>query len=311
MSKICTPSPPMRKRRVMKRTSIMETSRLEEKLDGIATLLKSATQGAPVGALNIPLESGSSSRGGVSEAAVVTDFSHHEHTYARQIPSVHDTGHCPTPIASPSSSSKSTLVNCQPPLLHPSLVPSPEDAELFLNKFRTDFAKHVPFIVISPSITSYQLCQERPILWVCVMTVACNNSTRQIALSNEVRAIFGREAFVKGTKSMDLLLGILVYATWYEAFLDRQPYSIKTRETMPANYFSCFRDLHHSMDRPIYVTLLQVALAILYELGLDKPAPNDQGLILANDMKGLRSLSRSPTMEERRVWFGCFLMISR
>jgi hypothetical protein len=164
--------------------------------------------------INIPLEFGPSSRNGVDDTAPAIDLSHHEHTYARQIPSVHDPGNFLTPIASSSSSSGSTLVNFQPPLLRLSLQPSPEDAELYLNKFRTDFAKHLPFIVISPSVTSYQLRQERPILWVCIMAVASSNSTQQIALSKEVRAIFGREALVERTKNIDLLLGILVYAIW-------------------------------------------------------------------------------------------------
>jgi hypothetical protein len=79
---------------------------------------------------------------------------------------------------------------------------------------------------------------------------------------------------------------------------------------MPANYSSRFRDQRHSMDRPIFVTLLQIAIAMIYELGLESPASNDLGLILTNDTKGFRQASRSPTMEERRAWFGCFLMSS-
>jgi len=100
------------------------------------------------------------------------------------------------------------------PLLHPALEPSPEDAESYLNKFRTNFVKHLPFIVISPSVTAHQLRQERPILWVCIMTVASSNSTQQIVLSKEVRGILGREAYVEGTRNMDLLLAVLVYAAW-------------------------------------------------------------------------------------------------
>jgi hypothetical protein len=46
------------------------------------------------------------------------------------------------------------------------------------------------------------------------MAAASNNSTQQIALSKEVRAILGREVFVEGTMNMDLLLGIFVYAAW-------------------------------------------------------------------------------------------------
>jgi len=223
MNKDCTPSPPMRKRRVMKKSSAMETSKLEQKLDGIVALLKSTTQAAPVvvntSTINIPLDFEPSICDGVEDATAAINLTHHEHTHARQIPSVYGPGHFFTPIASSttSSSSNSTLLkssNYQLSLLHPSLQPSPEDAELYLNKFRNDFAKHLPFIVISPSTTSNQLRQERPILWVCIMTVVCSNSTQQIALSKEVRAIFGQEALVGSTKSMDLFFGILVYAIW-------------------------------------------------------------------------------------------------
>ena len=63
-------------------------------------------------------------------------------------------------------------------------------------------------------MTSLERRRARPLLLVCIMAVASSKSTQQIALSKEARAIFGREAFVEGIKNMDLLLGILVYATW-------------------------------------------------------------------------------------------------
>jgi hypothetical protein len=74
-----------------------------------------------------------------------------------------------------------------------------------------------------------------------------------------------------------------------------------------------FRDLRHSFERPIFLSLVQLAIAILYELGLDKPPFKDPALILAYDLKGIKMpsrLSRSPTMEERRALLGCFLMSS-
>lgn len=164
----------------MKRPPAMETSKLEQKLDGIVTLLESATQGALVvmdtNTIDIPLEFRPSGHEGVCNTAAAIDLSQHEHTYAGQVPSLHDRGQFLTPIASPSFSSNPTLVNFQPLILHPSLQPSPEDCELYLNKFRTDFTKHLPFIVMSPSVTSDQLRQECPILWVSITTVVCSNS---------------------------------------------------------------------------------------------------------------------------------------
>ena len=218
MNKNCVPSPPMRKRRTMKRHAEAEASRLEHKLDRLVTLLKSSTQIAPILGktpnFNIPLKLGPSSQDGVGDVISDIDLSHHDHTRARNIAHTDSSRHCVSPFAADSSSSRSTLVLSQSPLLDPFLQPSLQDAELYLNRFRADFARHLPFNVISPSVTSFQLCQESPILWVCIMTVASNNSTQQIALSREARAIFGQEAFVRKTKNMDLLLAILVYITW-------------------------------------------------------------------------------------------------
>jgi hypothetical protein len=204
---------------MMKRPSTSETSKLEEKLDGIVTLLKSATQGtqaivnrAPVDTQPKGFEHPSPDDG--SDPTAANGPIRQGCAYNGLLPSV---ATYPDPHVTPaacSSSSEATLVNLQPQLLCPALQPSPEDADSYLTRFRTDFVKQLPFIVISPSMTSHQLRQELPILWVCIMAAASTNSTQQIALSKEVRAILGREAFVEGTRNMDLLLGILVYATW-------------------------------------------------------------------------------------------------
>ncbi|KAK9328779.1 hypothetical protein V1520DRAFT_345197 [Lipomyces starkeyi] len=289
MKKICQPSPPVRRPRTLKRPSAHETSKLEEKLDGLVTLLKSATQGAP-GILNTTLVNSSleglqpaSHETSSISAAISRDYQAHN----RPSPNgsgPHESIYTPTT----STFSKSTPLNSlnAQPVLHPGLEPSPEDAELYLNRFRNDFVKHFPFVIISPSVTAHELRQERPILWISIMTVASSHSTQQISLSNEVRGILAREAFVQGTRNMDLLLAILVYATWDRRF--------------------CF-------GRPLLISLIQLAIAILYDLGLDKPPSKDPALSLAFKLKGAGNppaLSRTPTMEERRVLLSCFLMTS-
>ncbi|KAK9350915.1 hypothetical protein V1523DRAFT_435885 [Lipomyces doorenjongii] len=289
MKKDCQPSPPVRKRRRVKRHSANKVEKLEEKLDGLVTLLKSATQGAPgifhATSVNSALDDlVPSSHGNTSGSAAAGSVGYRDYTFNRPLPTGRGLPNSAfTPAAS--SSSGSASINLKP-LLHPALEPSPEDAESYLNKFRTDFVKHLPFIVISPSVTAHQLRQESPILWLCIMTVASSRSTEQIVLSKEVREIFGREAYVEGTRNMDLLLAVLVYTTW---------------------------DRRYCLDKPLLTSLVQLAIAILYDLGLDKPPSKDPGVILAYDMKGARKPSRflrSPTLEERRALLGCFLMSS-
>jgi hypothetical protein len=217
MKKLCQPSPPMRRpaQRAWKKTSAHDTSKLEEKLDGLVTLLKSASQGVQ-GIANPPPESlVLPTHESAPDSIPSNGVGSGEHT--RTMPSSNVTGlsdyiHTPT-ISSSSNPTPASSLNLQS-LLDPALVPSPEEAELCLSRFRVDFLKHLPFIVVSPSTTARQLRLDSPILWISIMTVASKSSTQQILLSKELRWILAREAFVEGTRNMDLLLAILVYTIW-------------------------------------------------------------------------------------------------
>ncbi|KAF7953725.1 uncharacterized protein EAE97_001124 [Botrytis byssoidea] len=143
-----------------------------------------------------------------------------------------------------------------------------------------------PFINIPSSVTAHQLRQERPFLWVAIMTVASNNSKQQTIMSKEARTIFAKEAFVEGTRTMDLLLAILVYTVW-----DRYFYS----------------------EQSALINLIQLSISMLHNLGLDKPPPRDPAVMLAYDLKGSGKparLSRVPTNEERRALLGYYLLSS-
>lgn len=218
MGKICQPSPPVRKRRTANRVSESKTSKLEEKLDGIVKLLNStgriplempnSSPKSPSAEVSLPwnpeIASGSTAPG---------THSYQDNAYTRPLPIGRGMSESSYTPATSASSAASPPVFLQP-VLHQNLEPSQEEAEMHLNRFRTDFTNTFPFIVIPPSVTAHQLRQERPVLWVCIMTVASNDTAQQIRYSKEVRGIFGREVFIEGNRSMDLLLAILVYAVW-------------------------------------------------------------------------------------------------
>ena len=216
MNKDCQPSPPMRKRRTVSRRSSNKTSKLEEKVDGLVTLLKSATQGTPgiFNSISIdsPPEDISSSHKSTSGSSATDSVIYGDYTYSRTLPDGEGLPESEfTPAASTYSGSSSGSL---PPILGSTIEPCPEDAESYLGIFREHFIKHLPFIVISSSMTAYQLRQERPFLWTCIMAAASTNSTQQIRLSREVRGLLVREAYVEGTRNMDLLMAVLVYAVW-------------------------------------------------------------------------------------------------
>lgn len=207
----------MRKRRTVTRPYMNKTSKLEEKLNGIVTLLQSTTRGPPqdLDAVSIDSPSGVSDRPSRDNATISMETSStgfQGHSYGRESPGrAVIRGSAFTPAT---SSASETPFDQGRPILPPALELSLDDSELYLNIFRRDYAEHLPFIVIPPSITAYQLRPERPILWACIMAVASNKSTQQVKLSEEVRTIIGREAYVKGTRNLDLLLGVLVFASW-------------------------------------------------------------------------------------------------
>ena len=202
----------MRKRRAGSRHPASKVERLEEKLDGLVTLLRSSTSGTPaifnVTTGNSAVEEVVSLNQGKSSEATVRGCTSDQSQHIATI--LTDSAFIPTSSSCSSQSTSMTL----PPLLHPDLEPSLDDAESYLTRFRTDFVKHLPFIVIPPLTTAHQLRQERPFLWLSIMAVASTQSTQQKTLSKKVREVFGREAYLEGTRNIDLLLAVLTYATW-------------------------------------------------------------------------------------------------
>ncbi|MCJ1315563.1 hypothetical protein MMC15_000883, partial [Xylographa vitiligo] len=201
----------MRKRRTGLRHPASKVEKLEEKLDGLVTLLRSSNPGTP-GVFNVVtgnsvVEEVVSPNLGKSSGLTVGSYAYDRPQHIATV--LPDSAFIPLACSSSSGSASTNL----PPLLHPDLEPSLEDAESYLIRFRTDFVKRLPFIIIPPSTTAHQLRQERPFLWLSVMAVASTQSTQQIALSKKVREIFGREAYLEGTRNMDLLLAVLTYAT--------------------------------------------------------------------------------------------------
>ncbi|KAL2839096.1 hypothetical protein BJY01DRAFT_29115 [Aspergillus pseudoustus] len=258
LNKDCQPSPPVRKRRPRVERNTGKIDKLEERLDGLVVLLQSAVH-----------RSSSSSAGGDAAASG-----------ARPVVF--------PPAAAPIPSPPVTLPEVQ---AHQQFVPSSSlleptisEAELYLSRFRDFIVADLPFLIISPSLTAQQLRSERPLLWLSIMTVASTRPGQQNALSKEVKRVFGYEAYIKGTKSLDFLLAVLVYLAW---------------------------DRWYVIEKNTSTTLVYLAASIMYELALDKPAYQDAGVLMLHDLKGCRRPTRSqqpPQLDERRLVLGCYLL---
>jgi hypothetical protein len=276
----------MRKRRMAKRSQELKTSKLEEKLDGLVTFLKSAAQVGPgtISATNTASLIGFPSPSNVDGVipTAVTSATYQGYPYNNALPqdrNMHESSSAPISDSSGLTPARSQTVPC------PAVEYTLQNAEACLEKFRTAFLKHMPFLVIPPFITAHQLQKERPILWLSIITVTATSTMQQIKYTKEIRETFAREAYVEGTRNIDFLLAILVYITW---------------------------DRRQCLEIPISTSLVQLAIAIVYDLGLDRPS-KDAAFNLEYDPKGVGKpsrLSRHPTMEERRALLGCFLISS-
>ena len=299
MKKECVPSPPMRNRRNFARPANGRVEKLEEKLDGLYALLQTATP---------------------ASSTVVSSETSVEPSVARDMrPSTASTGHGDLGTSrdsfGPETALPSSTTNKTGSRLFESISatteipshmwpePSPVEAEAYLNIFRTVYLQYLPIVVIPSTLKASRLRQEKPILWLSIMAVTSTRSSQQVALSREVREMLVQQV-LEGARSMDLLLGVLIYAGW-SVFT---PYLLRCLQLIIA-----IRDRSYSTDKPIFTSLIQLAIAVLYDLGLGRPPVDDLSTSIVFAMKGTQEPTKSPEpdpLDGYRALLGCFLLSS-
>ncbi|KAL4908420.1 hypothetical protein BDW74DRAFT_175102 [Aspergillus multicolor] len=167
---------------------------------------------------------------------------------------------------------------------------SQETDDEILDAFRTHRLQFLPLIYIPITTTAGDLKREAPFLWRCISAVECKDTTRQAALCVGIRELAGKRLLLDCDRSLDLLQGILVYLAWI------------TFQSQPQKSSLC-----------VYA---QMAIALVFELGLNKPVPPDLNQTISNSniveqMPGLQaSISTMRTMNERRTVLSCFVLTS-
>ena len=231
------------------------TAALEEKLDGLVHLLRSQSQ----------------------------TKDHSVHGFALNEISDNRVFEPPTPTPSIGISAKGTPCAS---LCYP--LESDRECAEYLEAFRSVMIPMCPIVCLPPSLTVDEMKEQRPFLWLVIRAVCSKVSTRQKALGLEVRKEMGRLILIENSKTLDLLLGILVYVGWGQHFICK-------KSNMTA-------DLH-------------LGMAVAGDLGLTKPIYSDQVMLNYNDqgcpkapVGGASTKPRS--MEERRSLIGLFYLSS-
>lgn len=302
LNKHCEMPKSARKRKSPNKVSPTDSVRLERRLDDLYSLVetvvqsKDATLESSSARANLHLQSpdysGPYSRNVAApednESARVADPSLPGHQTVTPVP-LHGT--VPTEPQSPSSRIPSTL------------EPTECEAEELLGFFRKDMLGYMPFATIPFLQSAGELRQKCPFLWLCIMAITTKSSAKQTALSRAVRTSLGELMLVEGQRSLDLLYSIMICVTWY---------GIRSISCGLAHNGS--RGQYYMYNKPILTNLVQLAIAQLVELGVNKAVPKDMPhLLLEYNAQGCAEKYCQPQerrIEERRVVLGCFLVTS-
>jgi hypothetical protein len=169
--------------------------------------------------------------------------------------------------------------------------PLESDAELkdYLDTYRTKMVPYFPIVCIGPNVTVEEMRKERPFLFLVIRAICSKNWERQIALVLQIKNGLGREMLIEGTRSLDLFLGVLVFAAWCHI---------------------------HICKRPIATTVIQLATSLAFDLGLTRPLPGQPAQVMLNytaqgcPKPPINNMGVARTMEERRAAIGLYLVSS-
>jgi hypothetical protein len=208
LGKDCQPSASVRKRNVDKGSG-SKASRLEEKVDDLVSLLRPQA---------VEKQSQSTGSGTLSQFAS-SDLDHLLSPASSSVPPadiVIDTttgfARFATPTPAPSSIHGLTV---SPLASYVSLYDIPDaTAEEQLDTFRRVFLPLFAFVHIPNSTSASNLRQQKPFLWLVIMSLTTKSAGQQIIIGDTIRRIVSQQALAEQEKSMDLLLGILCYIAW-------------------------------------------------------------------------------------------------
>lgn len=226
----------------MKKTTAAKTAELEQKLDGLVSLLTAATQGqnAPsstlsdtTATLDPKYDVQNSTYQGDSNVYSLNPPARGLEAVDVKLPdnSPYSLGSIPVdpPLPGPPKQplrklicdtssdycGSSSIPSAPGSLIPPHLELSPLEEEHALDCFRTNSTKYLPFMVISPSTNVHEFKRENPFWWLAIVMTTAKITSRQITLGLHIRQLLGQKLLCLGERNLDLLWGLLTYIAWY------------------------------------------------------------------------------------------------
>jgi hypothetical protein len=203
------------------RVTKSKVDKLEEKLDGLVTLLISTQDN--VSKRDLPLSSAVTASSSTPESSAQKSVLPSMDPERLGLGYGQGLHHIPRDQTAPSLYSNTEPSHCAsllpmfklsdgPAIHQPSFAEdSMVEANSFLNTFRNEMSPFFPFITLPPLITAQELRQQRPFLFLCIKAVTSRNTNQQLELGKTIMKQLAERMFVNGERNLDLLLGVLTY----------------------------------------------------------------------------------------------------
>ncbi|KAI5462859.1 hypothetical protein BGZ63DRAFT_379866 [Mariannaea sp. PMI_226] len=296
----CQPSAVVRKR-LSRRPAANKTARLEEKLDSLVTLLKTQA-----------VASSSNSQQQQQQPPNLTDSPHaqgQDQTETGYQPSLTSlekrpvsvpittlNANVPVPPQRLSAASATPSISTTPSSSHFSCDIYPLDPPLsqnlqedeYLRTFQSHHLKFLPFLYIPPGTTAAHLQRERPFAWLNIRALCCKSASETKQLNRKIREILAQSLLVDLERSLDLLLGLLIYLAWA---------------------------MNHLEGKKILCAFSNLAISLVIDLRLDRPGQEDP----CNETDSYNAFGHPikqyvpasyRTNEERRAVLACYATCS-
>lgn len=282
---------PSRKRtRTSKPTRVAQ---LEQKLDGLVTLLtsnQSASQTTPLSqASGIPLPRSPMSLDSNASTAGLSIATPQSINLDAETTAVKILGGAIAPADLVCTTTVEKLsIACQG---MSQLDPHEQEAQDLLLEFKKNMTEQFPFVVVDPYITSQSLHQERPLLWKAIIIAASHgNSYRQMVLGADLMEDLTKRLLLRAEVSLDLLQALLVFIAWYH---------------------------YHTLVNPQITNLLHLTKALINNMGLNRTQTTyDRGKFFLDGHESFNPRTQSSHGLESsrfdgwRALAGCFYLTS-
>lgn len=200
------------------RISKNQVSVLEEKLDGLANLLKSKQDSGKSTSASTPqpshAETSSIPAQAIennpisSETEVWEDRLYHGGTMQQRF------GLPPEEIIDMRISV--TRISKQPiPYTSIEINLDPENADDLLHTFKTEMRTSFPFVYIPDDLTAEELRRTRPLLFLSVMAVTTRMTSQQRFLSTLLMKVLSERVILGAERNLDLLFATLTHTGWH------------------------------------------------------------------------------------------------